>query len=57
MTTPLYDVTISDGTRSEVRRDLDPYERNRAVDFAWRHGLAYYVRPAESLSVGNGRYR
>ena len=38
-----YVVTITDGTRVETRRRLDYVRRNRAVDFAFRHGLRYHV--------------
>jgi hypothetical protein len=42
-----FDVTTTDGVQVERRRSVDAAERNRLVDFAWRHALRVIVRPAD----------
>lgn len=41
MIEPTYIVTIHDGKLVETHRRLSALERNRLVDFAFRHGLRY----------------
>lgn len=44
---PTFDVTVTDGVQVERRRSVDVAERNRLVDFAWRHGFRAIVREAD----------
>lgn len=52
-----YDVTITDGTHLEVHRSVSWSQRNRLVDFGFRHGLTVRATDAAPKARGKGTYR
>ena len=52
-----YDVSVSDGSIVEMHRAVGYAERNRLVDFAFRHGLRHRVADAPDRTRGEGTYR
>jgi hypothetical protein len=52
-----YDVAIMQGNVAEIHRDQSWGQRNRWVDFGFRHGFRVVVTEHHSRTRGEGTYR